>query len=87
MVGAMAPSSEIDDACRAVARDIANLATLAAIHFNRGVRAYYFATAMLAWFIHPVALMIAITWVVVVLYRREFRSRTLALIRDTRLKD
>lgn len=87
MIGAMPPSTDIDDTCRAVAQDIANLATLAAIHFNRGVRAYYFATALLAWFIHPVALMIAVTWVVIVLYRREFRSRTLALLRDTRLND
>lgn len=85
LVGAMAPSTQVDDECRDAAQDIANLATLAAIHFNRGVRAYYFATAMLAWFVHPVALMIAVTWVVIVLYRREFRSRTLSLLRDSRL--
>ena len=85
MIGAMPPSSEVDDACRSAAQDIANLATLAAIHFNRGVRAYYFATAILAWFVHPVALTVAATWVVIVLYRRDFRSRTLALVRDTRL--
>lgn len=85
MIGGMAPSTEIDDACRTAAADIANLATLAAIHFNRGVRAYYFATAMFAWFIHPVALFISVTWVLFVLYRREFRSRTLGLLKDTRL--
>lgn len=84
LVGATAPSTEIDDACREAAQDIARLATLAAIHFNRGVRAYYFATAILAWFAHPVALMISVAWVVVVLYRREFRSRTLSLLRDAR---
>lgn len=87
MIGGMAPSTEVDDACRSSAQDIAKLATLAAIHFNRGVRAYYFAMAMLAWFIHPVALMITVAWVVIVLYRREFRSRTLSLLRDTRLND
>lgn len=85
LVGAMAPSTQVDDGCRDAAQDIANLATLAAIHFNRGVRAYYFATAMLAWFVHPVALMISATWVVIVLYRREFRSRTLSLLRNKRL--
>jgi uncharacterized membrane protein len=83
MIGGMAPTPEVDDACRAAARSIASLATLSAIHFNRGVRAYYFATAMLAWFIHPVALMIAASWVVIVLYRREFRSRTLTLLKET----
>lgn len=82
MIGGMAPSTEIDEACRAGASCIANLATLSAIHFNRGVRAYYFAMAMLAWFIHPVALMITASWVVIVLYRREFRSRTLTLLKN-----
>jgi uncharacterized membrane protein len=82
LIGAMAPSPEVDDRCRAMAQDIANLVTLAAIHFNRGIRAYYFATAMLAWFIHPVALMVTVSWVVIVLYRRDFRSRTLSLLRD-----
>ncbi|MCB1866407.1 MAG: DUF599 family protein [Chromatiales bacterium] len=45
--------------------------------FNRGLRAYYFSLALLTWFVHPVAFMLASAWVVAVLYRREFRSRTL----------
>lgn len=48
--------------------------------FNRGVRAYYFGLAMLSWFLHPVAFMVASVWVVLVLYRREFRSKTLATL-------
>lgn len=43
--------------------------------FNYGLRAYYYALASITWFIHPVAFMLATTWVVVVLYRREFRSK------------
>ena len=48
--------------------------------FNRGLRAYYFSLALLAWFLHPVAFMLASAWVVAVLYRREFRSRTLTAL-------
>jgi uncharacterized membrane protein len=42
-----------------------------------GLRTYYFSLALLVWFIHPVAFMITTTWVVAVLYRREFHSKTL----------
>ena len=44
---------------------------------NRGLRAYYFGLATLTWFIQPIAFMVACVWVVLVLYRREFRSITL----------
>lgn len=43
--------------------------------FNYGLRAYYYALASITWFIHPIAFMLATTWVVVVLYRREFHSK------------
>ena len=42
--------------------------------FNRGLRAYYFGLALLAWFVGPVFLAIAALWVVAVLYRRDFLS-------------
>jgi len=44
---------------------------------NRGLRAYYFGLATLTWFIQPWAFVVACIWVVLVLYRREFRSITL----------
>jgi len=47
------------------------------ITFNRGLRAYYFGLALLAWFIGPVYLAVAAIWVVAVLFRRDFRSQTL----------
>ena len=43
--------------------------------FNYGLRAYYYLLASITWFIHPLAFMLATTWVVVILYRREFRSK------------
>ncbi|WP_144392635.1 DUF599 domain-containing protein [Pleionea sediminis] len=49
--------------------------------FAHGLRAYSFAMALLAWFIHPVLLMVVSAWVVGVLYRREFRSYTLEALK------
>jgi uncharacterized membrane protein len=48
--------------------------------FNYGLRAYYFAMASLAWFIHPLLFMFATSLVVAVLYRREFSSKALQLL-------
>lgn len=61
----------------------ANLVERGIVTFNRGLRAYYFALAMLAWFIGPVYLAVAAVWVVAVLFRRDFRSQTMqTLIED-----
>ena len=60
----------------------AKLASLAVYSFNIGLRAYYFSLALLLWFVHPYAFMLASTWVVAVLYRREFRSRTLKTLAE-----
>ena len=52
----------------------AQLQALAAESFNRGLRGYYFALAMLAWFVSP-WLFIATTLAVgLVMYYRDFRS-------------
>ena len=46
--------------------------------FNYGLRAYSFALAALGWFVQPWLLVITSTWVVAILYRREFHSRSLS---------
>ena len=51
------------------------LVSLGARHFDRGVRAYYYALAATAWFLHPVLFIVSTLWVTVVLVRREFHSR------------
>jgi uncharacterized membrane protein len=56
---------------------IAKITSYAGENFNNGLRAYYFALAALAWFLHPWLMIVGTTWVVGVLYRREFASRTL----------
>ncbi|UUX48114.1 DUF599 domain-containing protein [Nisaea acidiphila] len=59
----------------------AELASLAARHYNGGVHSYYFGLAVCTWFLHPFAFMAASLWVVAILYRREFRSRALKTVR------
>jgi uncharacterized membrane protein len=55
--------------------------TLAVVNFNGGLRAYYFALAVLSWLVHPVLFMIASAWMLLVLLRRQLRSRTVKAIR------
>jgi uncharacterized membrane protein len=54
---------------------------LAAETFNDGLRAYYFAFAVIAWFFSPLALAIATVAVVAILYSREYRSDVLRVLR------
>jgi uncharacterized membrane protein len=55
----------------------AKLLSLAANSFNLGLRTFYFSMAVLGWFIN-IWLFAGLTVVVVLtLYRREFKSRTL----------
>lgn len=81
MIGAAPPASDPPDDSEGVGDDIAALATLAAKHANRGIRAYYFGLAALGWFVHPLLMVAAAILVLLVMYRREFRSRTMRLTR------
>ena len=81
LVGAVPSSSDVDEAAKDQAQRAAKVANLAARHFNRGLRAFYFALAALSWVLHPIAFMVATAWVAVVLYRRDFRSRSQQIIR------
>ena len=62
------------------ARRSGHIMTLAANHFNYGLRAYYFALSTMAWFIHPMLFMLSSYLVVVILYRREFYSSVLGAL-------
>ena len=59
----------------------ARLGDLAVDHFNRGIRGYYFGLAVLSWFLDPWLFVLATLWVALVLWRREFRSNTLAAMK------
>ncbi len=51
--------------------------SLAAKHFNYGLRAYYFGLATLVWFVTVWCYLALVTGVVLMLYRREFHSKAL----------
>ena len=50
--------------------------------FNFGLRTYTFSMATLAWFVHPYLFIFCSAWVVAILYRREFMSRTLLAMQN-----
>ncbi len=75
LIGAAPEKRELDDEAIAYAERAVRINALAASHFNRGIRAYFFALAALAWFIHPWLYMLATALVIVVLVGREFRTR------------
>lgn len=76
--GAPTPSEQIcETEQKAHIHRIAKMASKAAHNFNVGLRTYYFSIAFLGWFINPWLFMLASTGIVLVLYRREFKSSTL----------
>ena len=56
------------------ANRVARLANRGGRSFSRGLRGFYYALASIAWFIHPVALVLAVGVVTLILGRREFFS-------------
>lgn len=57
-------------------KSLAKVVWLAIYNFNLGLRGYYFSLALLVWFVSPPGVVFSSLWVVGVLYRREFHSRT-----------
>ena len=77
--GEQEPSAEIIQ----WSKRAAGIMSSAAHHFNLGLRAYYFALAVLAWFIGPIFFILANLIVVAVLYRRDFKSYVLENLQQT----
>ena len=71
---AAVPNDPNDPIAHPRAAQAAELNIRAAINFNRGLRAMYFALAALAWLLGPIALMLATVVVVWVVWSREFAS-------------
>ena len=76
--GAPSPEENVSDEERdEYAFYAARVIDLAGMSYNHGLRAYYFALSVLAWFINPYLFILTSGFVVAVLYRREFKSRSL----------
>ena len=81
LIGAAPPHTEAEQAhTQRYAETAAGVASRAAEHFNKALRTYYFGLAALSWFIQPVLFMALTALVVIVVYRREFRSRTMDIL-------
>jgi uncharacterized membrane protein len=83
MIGAtplLAADASNHGACEAHALRTAQLIGIAAEHSNSGLRGYYYAIAGMVWFFHPLAFALATAWVVLILLRRDFFSRSRRLI-------
>ena len=80
LLGAMPTPKGSPEQFLPTARKAAIICTLAAKHMNRGLRSFYFAIAVLAWFIDPWLFIIATGWVVIVMYRREYRSEVVQVL-------
>ena len=80
MIGATPLDDVGGQECAAHAERTARLIGIAGEHANSGLRSFYHAIAALAWFFHPLLFMLATTWVILILARRDFFSRSLRLI-------
>ncbi|MFN4325536.1 MAG: DUF599 domain-containing protein [Azonexus sp.] len=66
----------------AYARRMAGANNLAGDDFNRGIRAYYFGLAASGWLLNPALFGLLSFVVLVVLFRRDYRSPALHILRD-----
>lgn len=69
-----------EDVTRRHVDAISQMASKAAGNFNSGLRTYYFSMAALAWFVNAWLFILVSLLVTFVLYRREFKSDTLAIM-------
>ena len=75
LMGAMPPSAHAHEpGAIAAANRAADMNTAAALHFNRGQRAFFFALAYLGWFLSPYIFIGTTLAAFGVMWRRQFQS-------------
>jgi uncharacterized membrane protein len=84
LAGDTKPSPAARDA---FARSAAMVCNQAGDAFNLGLRSFYYALAVVAWFAHPIAFIGSSTLIVIILYRREFHSNALLALRSGKVFD
>ena len=70
------PKPELIEDCEIHARRTARLIGIAAEHANGGLRAFYYASAALTWFYHPLLFMVSTTGILLIMIRRDHFSRS-----------
>ena len=63
LIGAAPPPPMEGAAAEAYAARAGRVLRFAAEHANRGLRAYFFSLAVLSWLVHPVAFILATSWI------------------------
>jgi len=87
MIGAAPDVFETDEELFQYANNLGIVMNRTGQHFIEGMRGYEYALAALAWFIHPLLFILATTFVSLVIYRREFASRTMKAMAPEDQKD
>jgi uncharacterized membrane protein len=84
MVGAAPPArAKNTRAAKQFAHRTAQICADAGRHFNRGQRGFFFALGYLGWFLGPVPFAVSTTAIVIVMWRRQFKSASrLAFSKD-----
>ena len=80
LIGSAPDRSRPPDALEHFAQKCARINSLAGDEFNRGIRSYYFGFAALGWFLHTLAFIALTILVLVVLWRRDYRSKTMRAV-------
>ena len=80
LIGSLSPKDQVTDADRSAATRAAGILKLAGENFGQGMRSYYFAVAVLMWFVQPLFFIAATAIVTLMLYRMEFHSRTIDVL-------
>lgn len=81
MIGAMPIKSATNEQqCLDHGERLAKLAGLSGYHSNGGLHTYYYGIAACGWFINAYLFMAATTFIIMVLYRREYASKSHAIL-------
>lgn len=82
MIGAAPDVFDSDEDLFSYANNLGTVLNRSTRHFIEGMRGFEYALAALAWFIHPLLFIAATTFVSLVVYRREYASRTMKAMLD-----
>jgi uncharacterized membrane protein len=76
LIGAAPSHPAPAETADSLARHAAAVLSQGVTTFNGGLRAYYFALAVLSWLVHPWAFILVTGWVTAILLMRQFYSRS-----------
>ncbi|MCF6189589.1 MAG: DUF599 domain-containing protein [Cocleimonas sp.] len=82
MIGAAPDTFNTDEELFSYANNLGIVLNRSSQHFIEGMRGFEFALAAMAWFIHPFVFIFATIFVSLVIYRREFASRSMRAMID-----